>query len=172
MLRKPRTGTAQPTDRKLVVGDKAPDFVLPDQDNRPTHFADMLGKGAIILFFYPKDYSPGCTAEVCAFRDSFEAFNDAGATVIGVSADTSESHRGFADRNRLPFILLSDVEGSVHELYGVEKTFGIFRARVTFIIDKQGIVRHSFSSQLNIEKHIVDALQVIAHAPFLFAASS
>lgn len=81
--------------------------------------------------------------------------------MIGVSADTSESHRGFADRHRLPFVLLSDTDGAVQALYGVEKSFGVFRARVTFIIDWQGIVRHTFSSQLNIDRHIMDALSVV-----------
>ncbi|MCC7209875.1 MAG: peroxiredoxin, partial [Anaerolineae bacterium] len=104
---------------------------------------------------------PGCTAEVCAFRDSYAAFQDAGATVIGVSADTPESHRGFADRHRLPFVLLSDADGAVQALYGVEKSFGVFRARVTFIIDRSGVVRHTFSSQLNIDRHILDALSVV-----------
>ncbi|MCC7205925.1 MAG: peroxiredoxin, partial [Anaerolineae bacterium] len=89
----------EPAAKKLAVGDSAPHFILPDQDDRPTHLADLLGNGPTVLFFYPKDFSPGCTAEVCAFRDSYAAFQDAGATVIGVSADTPESHRGFADRH-------------------------------------------------------------------------
>lgn len=103
----------------------------------------------------------GCTAEVCAFRDNFEAFRDAGAIVVGVSADTTESHQGFAERHRLPFILLSDPEDAVHKLYGVEKTLGIFRGRVTYVIDQQGSIRHVFSSQINIDKHVKDALQII-----------
>ncbi len=161
MLKSPMKGAVQPTNRTLTVGGKAPDFVLPDQSNHPIHFADLLGRGAIVLFFYPKDYSAGCTAEVCGFRDSYEAFKEAGATVIGISADSTESHEGFAQRHRLPFILLSDTEGAVQKQYGVETTFGIVRARVTYVIDKQGTVRHIFSSLLNIDRHIKDALQVI-----------
>ncbi len=149
------------SNNALQVGDPAPDFTLPDQINRPVHFADLLGKGAVVLFFYPKDHSAGCTAEACAFRDSYEAFTEAGATVIGISADSAESHQGFASRHRLPFILLSDHDGSVQKLYGVEKTFGLLRARTTFIIDRQGIVRHVFSSQLNIQKHVTDALDIV-----------
>lgn len=100
-------------------------------------------------------------AEVCTFRDSYEAFKDAGATVIGINADSTKSHAGFVQRHRLPFILLSDTDGVVQKQYGVEKTFGILSARVTYVIDGQGIVRHIFASQLNIDKHIKDALQVI-----------
>ncbi len=161
MSKSPIKGAAQPTTRKLAVGDKAPDFVLPDQSNHPIHFADLLGRGAIVLFFYPKDYSAGCTAEVCSFRDSYEAFKEAGATVIGVSGDSTESHEGFVQRHRLPFILLGDADGAVQKQYGVEKTFGILSVRVNYIIDQQGIVRHIFSSQLNIDRHIKDALHVI-----------
>ena len=161
MLKLSSMGAVQPTNKKLAVGDKAPDFVLPDQSNHTTHFADLLGKCAVVLFFYPRDYSAGCTAEVCAFRDSYEAFKDAGATVIGVNADSTESHEGFVQRHRLPFILLSDRDGVAQDLYGVQKTLGIVRARVTYVIDRQGIIRHIFSSQLNIDKHINDALHVI-----------
>src|SRR5688572_26338218 len=143
-------GADQPTNKKLAVGDKAPDFVLPDQSNNSIHFDDLLGKGAIVLFFYPRDFSGGCTAQVCAFRDSYEAFKDAGATVIGVSADSTKSHEGFVQRHRLPFILLSDSDGIAQKLYGAQKKFGIVKARVTYVIDKQGIIRHIFSSQINI----------------------
>lgn len=148
-------------NKKLQVGDPAPDFTLPDQFNRPIHFAEVAGQGPIVLFFYPKDYTPGCTAEVCAFRDNYEDFKDAGATVIGVSADSTESHERFSERHRLPFILLSDAGGVVQSLYGAEKTFGILPVRITFIIDNQRTIRHIFSSQINIDKHISDALQVI-----------
>ena len=159
MLKLPNMRDSQ--SAKLAVGDKAPDFTLPDQSKRPVKLADLLGKGPIVLFFYPKDFSAGCTAEVCAFRDNYEAFTDAGATVIGVSADSTESHDGFVQKHSLPFILLSDPDSAVHNRYGVEKSFGIVRGRVTYIIDAQGIVQHIFSSQMNINKHITDALQVV-----------
>lgn len=149
------------THKKLGVGDQAPDFTLLDQSNRSVQLSGLLEEGVVVLFFYPKDYSMGCTAEVCAFRDNFEAFRDAGAIVVGVSADTTESHQGFAERHRLPFILLSDPEDAVHKLYGVEKTLDIFRGRVTYVIDQQGSIRHVFSSQINIDKHVKDALQII-----------
>jgi peroxiredoxin Q/BCP len=154
-------GAEQPASTTLTIGDIAPDFALPDQANRSVHFAEVLGKGPVVLFFYPRDYSAGCTAEACAFRDSYEAFQEAGAIVIGVSADSTRSHESFALRYRLPYLLLSDKEGLAQKLYGVPKTFGIVRSRVTFVMDSQGIIRHIFSSQLNINKHIDDALRVI-----------
>src|SRR3954462_14725831 len=103
---------------KLAVGSKAPDFVLPNQNGDGVHFADRIGKKVIVLYFYPKDFTGGCTAEACAFRDSYETFSDAGAEVMGVSADTAESHHDFAEQHRLPFTLLSDPGSKVAELYG------------------------------------------------------
>ena len=161
MLKLAITGAAPQAKMKLVVGDKAPDFVLPDQSGRPIHFADLIGKGAVVLFFYPKDHSAGCTAEVCGFRDSYEAFKEVGAKVIGISADSTESHERFVQRHHLPFILLSDADGVVQKQYGVEKTFGILSARVTYIIDKQGVVRHIFVSQIQAPRHVEEAKKTL-----------
>ena len=152
---------SQPTNGKVSIGDKAPDFTLPDQSNHPIHFADLIGKGVTVLYFYPWDFTPGCTTEACAFRDSYEAFKDAGATVVGVSADSPESHQDFATRYALPFVLLSDRRGDVQKAYGLHKTFGLIPERVTFVIDRQGVVRHIFSSQRNAERHVSEALKVI-----------
>jgi peroxiredoxin Q/BCP len=122
---------------------------------------DFIGKKIIVLYFYPKDFSMGCTAEACAFRDSYEAFKDAGAEVIGVSSQSVDSHKRFASTNNLPFILLSDEDGRVRKLYGASSAFGLLPGRVTYVIDKKGIVRHVFSSQLNPTKHIEEALRII-----------
>src|SRR5215469_9120862 len=92
----------------LRVGDLSPDFTLPDQQGRPVHLAEYLGKGPIVIYFYPKDYSTGCTAEACAFRDSYTVFTEAGAEVMGISSDSIESHRRFAEERHLPFLLLCD----------------------------------------------------------------
>lgn len=148
-------------ETRVQVGDRAPDFALPDQSKNLVHLADLLAKGPLVLYFYPSDNSAGCTTQACAFRDSYEAFQEAGATVVGVSVDSSESHEGFAQRHRLPFALLSDADGAVQQLYGVRKTLGIFRGRVTFVIDRQGIIRRRFSSQLNPTRHIAEALPVV-----------
>lgn len=143
------------------VGDVAPNFTLPSQTGVPVSLSDFAGKQATVLFFYPKDNTAGCTAEACAFRDRYEVFKSAGAEVIGVSSDSVESHRQFAARNRLPFILLSDRGGNVRKLYGVPNTLVLVPGRVTYVIDRSGIVRHTFSSLVNVERHVAEALKVI-----------
>jgi peroxiredoxin Q/BCP len=144
------------------VGDPAPDFTLPAATGEPVTLSQYRGRSEVVLFFYPKDHSPVCTAQACAFRDSHEAFRDAGAEVIGISGDAVESHRQFAARNRLPFPLLSDADGTVRGRYGVPKTLGMIPGRVTYLIDRQGIVRHSFSSQFQPARHVAEALRVLA----------
>lgn len=143
------------------LGSRAPDFSLPNQNGESVRLYDYVGKSAVVLYFYPKDNTGGCTKEACAFRDSYEAFTEAGAEVIGVSSDPPDSHAGFARQYRLPFILLSDVGGSVRKLYGVPKTFGLIPGRVTYVIDRNGIVRHIFSNQFAAEKHVTEALQTL-----------
>jgi thioredoxin-dependent peroxiredoxin len=145
----------------LQVGDMAPEFTLPKANGELVSLADFRGRSDVVLFFYPKDNSPVCTAEACSFRDSYEVFRDAGAEVIGISADTSQSHERFAARFRLPFVLLSDAGGLVRERYGVTKTLGIFPGRSTYLIDRQGVVRHIFSSQFLPTKHVSEALSVL-----------
>lgn len=145
---------------KVQVGDLALDFTLPAQSGALVSLGDFLGKTALVLYFYPKDNTSVCTAEACAFRDSYEVFKDAGAEVIGISSDSVESHQQFTAAHRLPFILLSDVGGVIRKRYGVPTAFGL-PGRVTYIIDRQGIVRHIFFSQFTSEKHIAQALQTL-----------
>ncbi|MGD1055055.1 MAG: peroxiredoxin [Nitrososphaerales archaeon] len=146
---------------RTKVGDAAPDFALPSQTGELVNLKDLVGKKEIVLYFYPKDDSSGCTAEACAFRDSYAVFKERGAEVVGVSSDSIDSHKGFASRNSLPFILLSDVDGKVRKLYGASSTFGLVPGRVTYIIDRRGMVRHIFSSQLNPKKHVEEALETL-----------
>ena len=147
--------------RQVRVGKRAPDFTLPAQSGEPVRLRDLIGRKAIVLYFYPRDETAGCTAEACAFRDSYEAFTDAGAEVIGVSSDSEGSHQRFAAHHRLPFLLLSDVDGAVRERYGVAKWLGLFPGRVTFVIDREGIVRHIFESQLEATRHVGEALAAL-----------
>ncbi len=123
--------------------------------------SEFFGKKNIVLYFYPKDESPGCTREACSFRDSYEELTNLGAEVIGVSGQSVESHKSFATHYGLPFILLSDKDNKVRELYGVPSTMGIIPGRVTYIIDKQGIVRHIFSSQIQAERHVEEAKRTL-----------
>ncbi|MBU6329498.1 MAG: peroxiredoxin [Acidobacteria bacterium] len=144
----------------VTEGSPAPDFSLPDQDGTTVTLSSLRGAW-VVVYFYPKDDTPGCTAESCSFRDSHEAFTDAGATVIGISSDSVESHRAFADKHRLPFTLLADVGGTVRRDWGVGRTLGVIPGRVTYVIDPEGIVRRRFSSQFSPKKHIDEALAVI-----------
>jgi peroxiredoxin Q/BCP len=146
---------------KLQVGDKAPDITLNDHHGSPVRLADRIGERVLVVYFYPKDHSPGCTMEACAFRDSYERFQEAGADVIGISSGSGESQASFARRNRLPYTLLSDRGDVAHKAFGVGKVLGIFRDRVTFVIDRQGTIRYVFASQINIEGHISEALKIV-----------
>ena len=146
---------------KIKIGDNAPDFTLSDQDGTPVSLSDYRDTHNVVLFFYPKDFSPGCTKQACGFRDRYEDFIVLGAVVIGVSRDDVASHKRFLDTYLLPFTLLSDPTGSVRSLYGATKGFGLLPGRYTFIIDKAGVVRHIFTSETNMQKHIDEALRVL-----------
>jgi peroxiredoxin Q/BCP len=144
-------------DDRVRVGAKAPDFRLPSQSGEMVRLKDFLGK-LVVLFFYPKDNTLGCTKEVCAFRDGFEEFGILDAEVIGISSDSVESHKAFAHKHDLPFALLSDEGGKVRKLYGVPNTLGLFPGRVTYVVDEEGVVKHIFSSQLGVERHVQEAI--------------
>ena len=147
--------------RGIGVGDKAPDFTLPSQSGEQVRLQDRIGQGVVVLYFYPKDETSGCTREACAFRDSHEVFTDAGAEVIGVSSDSVDKHAAFATHHKLPFTLLSDKSGKVRKEYGVPATLGLIPGRVTYVIDRDGTVRHVFNSMTNISGHVNDALEVV-----------
>jgi peroxiredoxin Q/BCP len=149
------------SETKVRAGDAAPGFSLPDQNGDAVSLADFKGH-AVVLYFYPKDDTPGCTRESCAFRDAYEDLKQAGAEVIGVSSDSPESHQKFAARHRLPFTLLSDAGGAVRKAYGVPTTLGLLPGRVTFVIDREGIVQHVFNSQFNPAQHVAEAKEVLA----------
>jgi thioredoxin-dependent peroxiredoxin len=146
---------------KLSVGLQAPRFTLQSQTGQEFNLGEMLGKTEIVLYFYPKDNTPGCTTEAKAFRDSYNIFREMGAEVIGVSSDSVDSHRDFASKCDLPFTILSDLGGKVRKVYGVPSSLGLFPGRVTYIIDKKGVVRHIFSSQMNPSRHVEEAVRVL-----------
>nr|ADN15177.1 Peroxiredoxin [Gloeothece verrucosa PCC 7822] len=145
----------------LKVGDRAPDFTLPSQSGEKVSLSDFLGKKAVVVYFYPKDDTPGCTAESCAFRDSYEVFKQAGAEVIGISGDSPQSHQSFASKYKLPFILLSDTNNQVRKLFGVPATLFILPGRVTYVIDQEGIVKHIFDSAFDFKAHVSESLKTL-----------
>ena len=146
----------------IQTGDKCPSFSLPDQNGNIISIDDLIGKKILVIYFYPKDYSGGCTAEACSFRDAYEEFKDAGCEVIGISGDSVKSHKGFAEKNRLTFSLLSDTKKEVRKLFGVPRAaLGLIAGRVTYIVDLKGIVRNVHNSLVNTDSHIADALSII-----------
>ncbi|NLE86435.1 MAG: peroxiredoxin [Myxococcales bacterium] len=145
----------------LSVGDRAPEFTLPDETGREVSLKELREAGPVVVYFYPRDDTPGCTVEACTFRDSYEEFVGAGATVVGISADDGGSHQAFRSKHGLPFVLLTDADGSVAAAYGVKKTLGLLPGRATFVLDREGIVQSAFSSQLRVRQHVERALDVV-----------
>ncbi len=145
----------------MKVGDRAPDFTLESKTGEKVSLSQFYGQKNVVLYFYPKDETMGCTREACGFRDRYEAFADLGAEVVGVSSDSPESHRRFAEHHRLPFTLLSDPGKVVRKLYGVPSNMGFLPGRVTYVIDKSGAVRHIFNSQMHPEEHVNEALNIL-----------
>lgn len=142
-------------------GSPAPDFTLPDASGNPVSLSQFKDKQDVVLYFYPKDETSVCTKQAKGFRDNYEKFKDLGAEVIGISSDTVESHAKFAQNHKLPFVLVSDKDGIIRNEYGVPKSFGFLPGRVTYIIDKKGIVRGTFNSFVEGEKHITEALRIL-----------
>lgn len=150
---------------KLKEGDLAPDLSLEAQDGKTISLKDYVGSKNVVVYFYPKDFTMGCTAETKTFGTSYEEMRRLGAEVIGISSDSAESHGKFASECRANFPLLSDKDGKAKEAFGVKTTFGLLPGRVTFVIDKQGVVRNIFSSQTNPKGHVTNALEVLRGLP-------
>jgi peroxiredoxin Q/BCP len=145
----------------LQVGDKVPDFSAKDSKGNDFDSASIVGKKPAVFYFYPKDNTPGCTAQACSFRDQYEDFKDLGAEVIGISSDGVESHKKFAQQYKLPFLLLSDNDKKLRNLFGVKPSlFGLIPGRVTYVVDKNGIIRLVFDS-LVATNHIPRALETV-----------
>ena len=142
----------------LIVGDSVPDFSLLDQSGEIRSSKQLKGK-PLVLFFYPKDDTPGCTAEVCGFRDKYELFRVFGAEVWGVSGDNQQSHLKFAEKNKLPFPLLCDEANDLRRVFGVPKVLGLLDGRVTYIIDSKKVIRYVFNDLFNGSAHVSEALR-------------
>lgn len=140
---------------------KLPSFKLQSDSGEWRNENDYLGQ-PLVLYFYPKDHTPGCTKEACTFRDRFPDFEALGARVVGVSADGIEQHEKFKRDFGLPFELLSDPKGSLSKALGVQKSlFGLLPGRETLVFDAHGVLQHRFASQLNVNKHVAEALQAL-----------
>lgn len=145
----------------LKPGQMAPDIELYNENNNAVSLKSLYQSEALVLFFYPKDFSPGCTKQVCMFRDAHQEFKEYGARVIGISSDSQSSHEKFQQKHNLQYELFKDEGGEAAKAFGVGKTFGLLPGRITFVIDKTGLCRLSFSSQIKLEKHISHALDIV-----------
>jgi peroxiredoxin Q/BCP len=146
---------------ELKVGSKVPEFILPDQEGKMFDLRKILGKENLVIYFYVKDETPGCTKEACTFRDNYTQFQKDNAVVIGISAQSVKSHREFADKYNLPFTLLSDSNNKVRRLFGVKNVMGSIPGRETFVIDKQGKVVYIFNSNTKPVEHVTEALRIL-----------
>ena len=144
----------------LKVGDKLPDFKAKDTNGNLFDSQDYIGKQALVIYFYPKDDTPGCTTQACSFRDNYQNFKDLGAEVIGISSDSVQSHLKFKSKFNLPYILLSDNDKKLRKLFGVENNLLIIPGRETFVADKNGIIKMKFNS-MSANIHIEKALQIL-----------
>lgn len=139
-----------------------PDVSFLRTDGSRVKLSELIGQKTLVLYFYPKDHTSGCTAEACSFRDAYEDFKKVGADVIGVSSDGAASHESFREKFRLPFTLLTDEGGVAEAAFGIKKAFlGLVKGRVTFVIDRRGQIRHRFESAVNMKKHVTEALEVV-----------
>lgn len=146
---------------ELKVGDRIPNFISKDTEGNDFNSQDFVGKKPLVIYFYPKDNTPGCTTQACSFRDQYEDFKDLGAEVIGISSDDVNSHKKFATQYKLPFILLSDSDKKIRKLFGVPSNmFGLLPGRVTYVIDRDGEIKMIFDSMMA-SKHIPKALDAV-----------
>jgi peroxiredoxin Q/BCP len=144
----------------IQIGDKLPHFIATKQDGS-TFGTHEIHEKPVVIYFYPKDFTPGCTTQACSFRDSYQDFKDLGAEVIGVSGDSASSHQNFQQKYKLPFILLSDADRKLRRLFGVPTTlFGLLPGRVTYVFDAKGYCIYIFDS-LSAKNHIERALKAI-----------
>lgn len=148
--------------KSIKVGDMIPQFSLPDKDGKIFDISSVLGRKKLVIFFYPQDGSLNCTREACYFRDMSETFEETDAVIIGISAQSVESHKNFAEANKLNYTLLSDGNNTVRKLFGVpSRAFGLIPGRVTYVADKKGKVVFIIDSQTDTQRHVDEALKIV-----------
>ncbi len=154
--------SSTPSTVEVITGSSIPEFSLHDQNDQLFDIRSVLGKKNLVIYFYPKDDSPGCTKQACSFRDQFEVFREADALIIGISSGSVKSHKEFAAKYNLNYTLLSDEGNHVRKLFGVPTNFlGLVPGRVTYVVNKEGKVVFIFNSQMNAEQHVTEALQIL-----------
>ncbi len=147
--------------KKIRVGDTIPYFTLKDQNGNDFDISTLLGRKKLVIFFYPQDGSLNCTREACYFRDLYDIFDEVDAVIIGISGQSVESHKAFAETNRLNYTLLSDQDNTVRKLFGVPgRAFGLIPGRVTYVADRSGKVVHIFDSQTEVQRHVDEAMKI------------
>ncbi len=148
--------------KRIEVGSDVPEFMLADQNGKMFSISSVKGEKNLVIYFYPKDDTPGCTTEACSFRDQYKLFNEADALIIGISGQSVESHKKFADKYNLDFTLLSDEGNKVRKLFGVPSGFlGLLPGRVTYVVDKSGKVVYIFNSQVQTQRHVDESLRIL-----------
>jgi peroxiredoxin Q/BCP len=160
----PNTNSIPPKSKmeKIEIGDKIPSFKLQDQNGEWFHIDSIVGKKNLVLFFYPKDDSPGCTKQACYFRDQYEAFVEADAEVIGISKQSVKSHKKFAEKYNLTYTILSDTDNKVRQQFGVPTNMlGLIPGRVTYVVNVAGEVILTFNSQTDVTRHVDEALEIL-----------
>jgi len=158
-LLRPRSGAV------LTVGDPAPDFSALDQDGHRVTLDELVKDSHVVLYFYPKDFTPVCTAQACAFRDVEQELARGGLHVVGVSGDDHDSHRRFATQHRVPYRLLSDPDRTIQNAYGARQLLGFFAKRVTYVIDREKRIRGAFHHELSATKHIEAVRRIVQGIP-------
>ena len=160
-----QTFSQKNTMNEIKIGSNLPSFTLADQNGNLFNMDSVIGKKNLVIFFYPKDDSPGCTAQACSFRDQFEVFNEADALIIGISGQSVESHKKFAEKHHLSYTLLSDEGNKIRNQFGVPANMmGLIPGRVTYVADKTGKVIYVFNSQTKVNSHVDEALKALKQA--------
>lgn len=145
----------------LRPGTPAPDFTARLDDGTSFRLSDERGKRRVVLYFYPKDFTPGCTTQACSFRDNYEAIREQNAIIIGVSSDDPATHATFRERHALPFPLIADTDGRLRELYDVRGWLPFLPPRVTYVIDERGIICAALRHDLRVRAHVPEVLHAL-----------